>query len=129
MLSYELELERLRPLLGSTTTDALLARDRREVFSLHPEVRILAWSGALALATAAGWVLKNNLDRIGPLALAMAIGVAAIACYGYAWWHRTRATIVDDFIVLLGALLISADVAFVESQFHLLGDDWRRHFL
>src|SRR5262249_15302105 len=34
-----------------------------------------------------------------------------------------------DYIVLLGALLISADVGFIESQWHLLGSEWQRHFL
>jgi hypothetical protein len=129
MLSYEPELERLRPILGDTRTEALLAHDRREVFSLHPELRILGWSGAMLLATAAGIVLKNNLDRIGPLALSLLIGVAAAACYAFVWSRRARAGVVDDYILLLGALLVSADVAFIESQFHLLGNAWHRHFL
>jgi Predicted membrane protein (DUF2157) len=129
MLSYEPELEHLRPLLGDASTDALLARERREVFSLHPELRILAWGGAMLLATSASLVLKNNLDRIGPLALALTMAVAAIACYAFVWWRRARAHLVHDFVLLLGALLVSADVAFIESQFHLLGNAWHRHFL
>lgn len=129
MLSYESELERLRPLLGQAATDTLLARDRREVFSIHPELRILAWGGAMLLATAAGIVLKNNLDRIGPLALALLMALAAAACYAFVWWRRGKAHLVDDYILLLGALLVSGDVAFIESQFHLLGDAWHRHFL
>jgi hypothetical protein len=129
MLSYEPELERLRPLLGQPATDTLLARDRREVFSLHPELRILAWGGAMLLATAAGIVLKNNLERIGPLALALLMAIAAAACYAFVWWRRGKAHLVDDYILLLGALLVSGDVAFIESQFHLLGDAWHRHFL
>ena len=129
MLSYEPELEHLRPLLGDASTNALLARDRREVFSLHPELRILAWGGAMLLAAAAGLVLKNNLERIGPLALSLLMAVAAAACYAFVWWRRARAGIVDDYVLMLGALLVSADVAFIESQFHLLGDAWHRHFL
>jgi hypothetical protein len=129
MLSYEPELETLRPILGDTSTNTLIARERREVFSLHPELRILSWGGAMLLAAAAGIVLKENFDRIGPLALATLIGVAAIACYAFVWWHRARASVVDDYILLLGALLVSADVAFIESQFHLLGNAWHRHFL
>jgi hypothetical protein len=129
MLSYEPELERLRPLLGDPATDTLLARDRRAVFSLHPELRILAWGGAMLLATAAGLVLKNNLDRIGPLALAILIALAAIPCYLFVWWRRGKAHLVDDYVLLLGALLVSADVAFIEAQFHLLGKAWHRHFL
>lgn len=129
MLSYEPELKSLRPLLGDTTTDTLLARERREVFSLHPELRILSWGGAMLLATAAGMVLKNNLDHIGPLALALLMGIAAASCYAFVWWRRSRPSVVHDYVVLLGALLISADVAFIESQFHLLGSAWHRHFL
>jgi hypothetical protein len=129
MLSYEPELEQLRPLLGDTTTNTLIARERREVFSLHPELRILSWGGAMLLATAAGLVLKNNLDRIGPLALALMMGIAAAGCYAFVWWRRARASVVHDYVLLLGALLISADVAFIESQFDLLGNAWHRHFL
>jgi hypothetical protein len=129
MLSYEPELETLRPLLGDTTADALLAHERREVFSLHPELRIVSWGGAMLLATATGVVLKNNLERIGPLALALAIGVAAAACYAFVWWRRARASVVHDYVLLLAALLVSGDVAFIESQFHLFGDAWHRHFL
>lgn len=131
MLSYEPELEQLRPHLGDATANALIARERREVFSVHPELRILSWGGAMLLATAAGLVLKNNLERIGPLALAMLMGIAAAGCYTFVWFmERRRSTsVVHDYVLLLGALLISADAAFIESQFHLFGDAWHRHFL
>lgn len=129
MLSYEPELDELRPLLGDAATDTLIARERREVFSLHPEVRILSWGGAMLVATAAGLVLKNHLDEIGPLALSMLMGLAAAGCYAFVWSRRTRATLVHDYVLLLGALLISADAAFIETQFHLFGTAWHRHFL
>lgn len=109
--------------------EALLARERRDVFSIYPELRILGWLGATMLAAAAGIVLKNNLDRIGPLALAIAMGIAAAACYAFVTWRRARPSVVDDYVLLLGALLLSADVAFIESQFHLLGGQWKHHLL
>lgn len=127
MLSFERELERFRDLLPDA--DRLLARERREVFSVYPEVRLLAWGGALLVATAAGILLKNNLERIGPVALAVAIGLAAAACYAWVFWRRERASVVDDYILLLGALLVSADVGFIESQFHIFDQNWPRHFL
>jgi len=128
VFSLEPELERLRSRLGPTA-DALIARERREIFSVHPELRIAGWLGATMLAAAAGVLLKNNLDRIGPLALAVMIGAAAVACYAWTWWHRNRASVADDYVLLLGALLVSADVAFIESQFHVFGDAWKRHLL
>ena len=129
MLSLEPELQSIRAQLGDHHTDALIARERREVFSIYPELRILGWLGATLLATAAGIVLKNNLERLGPLTLALMMVVAAVACYAWTWLRRSRASVVDDYVLLLGALLVSADVAFVESQFHFLGDAWKHHLL
>jgi len=129
VLSLESEIEQLRSILGDARADALIARERREVFSLYPELRIAAWAGAMLLATAAGIVLENNLDRIGPVALAMLMALAATACYMWVWWRRTRATIADDYVLLLGALLLSGDFAFIETQFHPLDHAWPRHFL
>lgn len=129
MFSSEPELERLRPLLGDTRTDALLARERREIFSIHPELRIASWAGVMLLVAATGVLLKNNLERIGPVALAILIAIAAAACYVFVTWRRDRASLLDDYVLLLGALLMSADVAFIETQFHVLGEQWRQHLL
>lgn len=125
MFTLEHELESL----AEPRVAALIARERREVFSLQPEVRVAGWAGATLLAAAAGIVLKNNLERIGPLALAVMMGIAAAACYVFVWWRRDRASIADDYVLLLGALLVSADVAFIEAQFQLFGAHWKRHLL
>lgn len=129
MFSLEPELEALRPRLGDAATNARIARERREVFSVYPELRIAGWLGATLLAAAAGVLLKNNLDRIGPLALAIGIGIAAFACYAWTWYRRNEASLVDDYVLLLGALLVSTDVAFIETQFHVFGEAWKRHLL
>ncbi len=129
MLSLEAELQSLRPAVGDVAADALIARERREVFSTYPELRICGWIGATMLAAAAGILLKNNLERIGPIALATGIGIAAAACYAFVTWRRSRASVVDDNVLLLGALLVSADLAFIESQFPLFDEHWKRHLL
>jgi hypothetical protein len=129
MLSLAAEIERLRPFLGNARTDAALARERREVVSLHPELRIAAWAGVMLLVASAGIILKNNLDRLGPVVLAALLSLAAAACYAWVTWHRDRATLADDYVLLLGALLLSADIAFIETQFHVLGEAWRQHLL
>jgi len=104
--------------------------ERRDVFSLHAELRFLAWGGVMLIVSGVGVIVSKNLDAIGPITLAAAIGVAAAACYAYAWWKRSRAaSLVDDYVLLLGALLLSSDMGFIEHQFHLLGPQWPRHFL
>lgn len=104
----------------------MLSGARRDVVPIGTELRALAWLGVMLIATGVGIVVKKHFHEIGPLSIAVIIGFAAAACYAYAIWRRTP---LRDYIVLLGALLISTDVGFIESQWHLLGGEWQRHFL
>jgi hypothetical protein len=93
----------------------------REPFSIHNEVRFVMWGGVMLIASGIGVIVSKNLDRIGPLAIALALGAAAIACYIYAWIKRS---LLHEYVLLLGALLLSSDAAFIEHQFHLFGNWW-----
>lgn len=106
-----------------------VARERREVFSVHPEIRALAWGGAMLVTAAAAILIRNNLERLGPTLIAILIAVAAAACYAWAAWRRKRASVVDDYVLLLAALLLSADLGFLEQQFDVFGAEGQRHFL
>ena len=130
-LSPDIESLRAAGTIDGPTAARLMARERREIFSVHPELRALSWLGAILVATGAGILLSKNLDRIGPVALAASVAVAAVICYAYAGYrrHHSRTSLVDEYILLLGALLLSADVAYVEGQFHLLDHGWPRHLL
>lgn len=130
-LSPEIEALRVAGALNDADAAHLAALHRRDVFSVHPELRLTSWLGVMLIVTGAGILVARNVERIGPLALALAIGAAAAGCYGYAIWRRRlqRSSVVDDFILLLGALLVSVDVGFIESQFRLLEYGWPRYFL
>ena len=104
----------------------MLVAARRDVVPVGDELRTLAWLGVMLIATGVGIVVKKHFNEIGPLTIALVIATAAIACYAFAVWKQSS---MRDYIVLLGALLISADVGFIESQWHLLGSEWQRHFL
>ncbi len=104
----------------------MLSGERADVVPIGDELRALAWLGVMLIATGVGIVVKKHFEQIGPLTIAVIIGLAAAACDAYAIWRQSA---LRDYIVLLGALLISADVGFIESQWHLLGAEWQRHFL
>jgi hypothetical protein len=104
----------------------MLLGERRDIVPIGDELRALAWIGVMLIATGVGIVVKKHFQEIGPLSIAIILAVAAITCYAFAVWRRAS---IRDYIVLLGALLISADVGFIESQWHLLGAEWQRHFL
>jgi hypothetical protein len=127
MFSLEREIVQLLP---PGEAAPLIAKERREVVSVYTEMRVMAWAGVMLIVTGVGIIVSKNLDRIGPIVIASGIGLAAIACYAYCVWRRASARrVLDDYILLLGALLLSADVGYIEHQFHLLGSEWPRHFL
>lgn len=131
MLSFEPELESLRArgALDDATAARLIARERRDSFSIYPELRTLTWIAVMLIVGGVGIVIAKHVDEIGPLTLAVVIAVASAACYVWAWLHRHEPSLLDEYLLLLASLLLSADVGYVEHQFHLLGDQWVRHFL
>jgi hypothetical protein len=124
LISLEPELAQL------PDTGLLIAHERREAVSIYPELRILTWAGVMLISTGVGVYISKHLDDIGPLAIAALIGLAAAACYAWAYWKQSRtASLVDDYVLLLAALLASADIGYIEHHYHLLGNSWPRHFL
>lgn len=131
MLSFEPELESLRArgVLDDATAARLIARERRDSFSIYPELRTLTWLAVMAIVTGVGILVAHHIDEIGPLTLAIVIGAASAACYAWAWTHRREPALLDEYLLLLASLLLSADVGYVEHEFHLLGDAWNRYLL
>ncbi|MEA2235683.1 MAG: hypothetical protein QOC81_407 [Thermoanaerobaculia bacterium] len=126
MLSLEPELVRLRDggAIDAATAAPLIAAERRDVVSIYAELRLLVWAGVMIVSIGAGIFISHHLDDIGPLAIAGGIGLAAAACYAWAFWkRRAQAGLIDEYVLLLGALLASADIGYLEHQFHLLGDN------
>ncbi len=138
MFTIEPEIVQLREngVIDDDSAARLIAGERREVVSLYGELRFLTWGGVMLIVAGVGVLVSKNLERIGPLSIAVVIAAAAIGCYAYSEWRRRAAkgegfthSLVDDYVLLLAALLLSADIGFIEHQWHLLGANWQRHFL
>ena len=110
---------------------------RRELVSVRPEIRATLYVGVLLLTTGVGLFLKENHERIGPAAIGIAIALVAAACLAWAsrrsasftWGEAASAHPAFDYVLLLGALLVAADLAYLEAQVKLLGGNWPWHFL
>lgn len=110
---------------------------RRELVSVRQEIRATLYLGVLLLATGVGLFVKENHERIGPAAIGVAIGLGAAACLvwavrrsaPFAWSETTSAHAGFDYVLLLGALLAATDLAYLETQFALLGPAWPWHLL
>jgi hypothetical protein len=110
---------------------------RGELVSARAEIRAALYLGVVLVVSGAGVLLKENVDRIGPTAIAAAVGLAAVACLAWAWRRAappSRGEAVSthpafDYVLLLGALLTAADLAWVEAQTKMLGPAWPLHLL
>ena len=110
---------------------------RRELVTVRLEIRAALYAGVLLLTAGVGLFVKENHERIGPAAIGVAIGVGAAACLvwaarrsaPFAWGEATSAHAGFDYVLLLGALLAATDLAYLETQFTLLGQSWPWHLL
>jgi len=59
---------------------------RRELVSVHAELRLAAYAGVLLVMAGVGFLVHDNLDRIGPTAIALTLAAAAAGCF--AWVAR-----------------------------------------
>ena len=132
-------IERLRErrVLSDAQAAPLLRVYRGELVSVEPELRATLYVGVLLLVSGVGLFLKENHERIGPAAIAVLLGIAALGCLFYAWrrlpafsWQSAPSPhIAADYVLLLGVLVAAADLAWVESQFRVLGPSWPYHLL
>ena len=115
----------------------LLRVARGELLSVHWELRALLYVGVLLVTGGVGLLVKEHLDRIGPVAIAAGIGLAAVAALGWvvraappvSWREVPSPHLAFDYILLLGVLLAAADLAYVEVKFTPLGPNWSWHLL
>jgi hypothetical protein len=131
-LTPELRTLHAEGLIDDATAARALARDRREPFSVHVELRATLYAGVLLVMAGVGIILARNLDRIGPVAIVLVIALAAAACAVPAVRARIAGravTVAGEYLLLLAALLWSADLAYAERQFVLLGPLWSWHLL
>jgi hypothetical protein len=130
-LSFEIDSLPRSPATESARLQALRL-ERREILSIRPELLVALYLGVAAVIAGVGLLVKANLARLGPLAVLGGICIASALCY--AWVLRVRAlrrerSIVEDYVLLLGALLASVALGYAETQFHLFGAAWSRHLL
>ena len=126
-----------KEILSFGQSATLLRVARRELVSVRFELRALLYAGVLLAVSGVGLFLKQNQDRIGPVAIASVLAVAAAGCLlfvfrrspPFSWGPGAESHVAADYLLLLAVLLIGSDLAYVESRFRFLGADWPYHLL
>jgi hypothetical protein len=106
-----------------------------ELVSLDPVLHTLLYGGVLAATGGVALLLKDRVADVAPLTFALLLAIAALACL--AWVARVAPGfsrgpvgsphIAFDYVLLLGALLLAADLAWCEWRFTPLGENWAWH--
>jgi hypothetical protein len=118
--------------IDAAAASRAVALERRAIFSVFQELRFALYASVAAITSGIAILLGKNLDRIGPLTLILALAAVAAACYGTAIRTRRHGEIRSvggDYLLLLGALILSADLGYAESRFHWLGSHWSWYLL
>jgi len=123
--------------LSSTQLDVLTAIHKKERFSLHYELRGLIYAGVLLIILGAGLTIRTYLAELGHLAIITTLSLGTAAALGYCFYRGqpfSRATVPSpnigfDYVLFLGCSFYSLDMAYIETQFHLLGDSWDGYLL
>lgn len=113
----------------------LLRVAKGDLVSIYQELRLVLYAGVLLITAGVGALVVEHLDRFGPLAVSAALTIAVSMCFfwvrrnapPFSWGRAPSADPAFDYILLLGVLLASADVAYIEAQFTPLGPNWPWH--
>jgi hypothetical protein len=128
---------RERGILSEAGARFLLRVARGELVSVYADLRLVLYAGVALVVSGVGLLVQENLHRLGPIAIAAGVGIAAAVSLGwtarlapsFSWGPTVSPHVAFDYILLLGVLLASADLAYVESQFTPLGPNWPWHLL
>lgn len=116
--------------------DTLAALVRKERVSVYLELSALLYIGVLSFVGGLGWTMRAYVANLGDAAIISLLSVIVAAAFYYAFakvgpYANTEVespTLALDYILYLGCLVLSAELAFIESRFHLFGS-WHHHLL
>lgn len=117
-------------LLEPEFAEALVRLERREIWSVHWELRFLIFAGISLMVGAAVTFLSQNSGEGVHLIAMVAIALASTLCF--AWYFRRSREGEQSHaeqILVLGSLLLSADLAYAEVRYHFLDSNWSLHLL
>ncbi len=103
--------------------------ESKKPFSLHWELKTLLYLGVILLNIGLGFLIYENIDSIGHVALITLIGAVSAGCFWYSVRHRgpfSKGEVVSptpfyDYILLLGCLTFLIMEGYWQYQYQIFG--------
>ena len=110
---------------------------RGEPRSLFLELNVLLYAGVLAFVAGLGWTVSTWSKQIGDVVVLTVLSAILIACFWYCFsradaWSSAETPAPSpffDYVLYLGALTWSIELAYVENRFHVLSGQWDLYLL
>lgn len=123
--------------ISPAQVELLLDLHEKRIFSLHRELRLFLYAGILMVIAGAGLTIKQYFTHLGDIAVISALTLCCLAswiyCFikGHAFDRREviSPNIAFDYVLFFGCAFFSMDIAYIETQFHVLGDWWKNYLL
>jgi len=115
----------------------LAALSRGKPFSLYLELNLLLYAGILAFVAGLGWTVTTFSQQLGDVLILTALSAILAVCFWYTFsrapaWSSAEvpsASLLFDYVLYLGSLVWSVELAYLETRFHLLSGQWDLYLL
>ena len=110
---------------------------REEPFSLFVELNVMLYAGVLAFIAGLGWTVNTWSQQIGDVVILVILSAILAACLWYCFsrgtpWSPTETkspNLIFDYVLYLGCLTWSIELAYIENRLHLLSGQWSDYAL
>ncbi len=123
--------------LSSEQLGVLTALHRKKRYSIHQELRAAIYVGVLLITAGVGLTIRQYFAQLGDIAIIGSLTIGALAAFLYCFLKGKpyssgeveSPNILFDYVLFFGCALYAADVGYIETQFHVLGDSWHNYLL
>ena len=115
----------------------LAALSLGEPFSVFLELNVLLYAGVLAFVAGLGWTVSTWSQQLGDVLVLTILSTILAASFWYCFsrpfvWRPTETpspSPIFDYVLYLGSLVWSVELAYLENRFHVLSGQWDLYLL
>ena len=115
----------------------LAGLSRGKPFSLFLELNVLLYAGVLAFVAGLGWTVSTYSQQLGDVLVLTVLSTILAASFWYCFsralaWSPAETPApgpIFDYVLYLGALTWSLELAYIENRFHVLSGKWDLYLL